>query len=72
MKCELCGQVTSKLYQVPFCDDVEKDEDGRICLQHSVYNVCSACVPEECVDFIDDGQQIMQNLLTGDFHSNAI
>ena len=71
MKCELCGRLTSKLYQVPFCDDVDVDEDG-IHPQYAVYNVCSACVPKECVDLIDDGQQVMQNLLTGDFHSNAI
>ena len=68
MKCELCGSSTSKLYQVPFADDVDVDEDGPH-VQYAVYNVCSACVPEECVDLIDDGQQIMQNLLTGDFHS---
>jgi hypothetical protein len=64
MKCELCGRETTKLYQVPLADDIEQDEDGCIYPQYATYNVCSACVPEECVEFIDDGQQILHNLLT--------
>lgn len=62
MKCELCGRVASNLYQIPFVDDYEQDEDG-VHAQYVPYNVCSACVPEEFVDVIDDGQQIMQNLM---------
>ena len=65
VKCEICGRQSTKLYQVPFCDDVDVDEDGVQHPQYVPYNVCSACVPEEMVDVIDDGQQNLHSLLSG-------
>lgn len=53
MKCELCGESTDKLYEVPFCDDVDYDEYGPH-LIYARYNVCAACVPEEMVDVITE------------------
>lgn len=50
MKCEFCGKEVKKLYQVRFSDDPE-DYQGYI------LNVCSACVPKECADFINENEE---------------
>ena len=44
MLCEICGTGKSE-YTCPFMD-----EDGR----YIVYKVCSACVPDEMLDYVMD------------------